>query len=108
MTMPAPASRAFAWAALSWLRTSSSRVTMAAPASDLGGMLISRLNWPSSVWNAGSSISSSTSLLRMAGSPWSSTRLSSISMPVSGSSKSNWFSASIRSSTSRQRWTFSR
>ena len=57
-------------------------------AASAGGTLISMLNWPSSVWNAGSAIASSTSAFFSAGSPASSTRLSSISSPVIGSSVS--------------------
>ena len=47
------------------------------------------LNWPSSVWNAGSAIAASASAFFSAGSPCSSTRLSSTSSPVIGSSVSN-------------------
>jgi hypothetical protein len=46
------------------------------------------LNWPSSVWMSGSAIASSTSALRIVGSPTSSTRLSSTSSPVIGRSMS--------------------
>ena len=49
-----------------------------------------------------------TSALRIAGSPSESIRLSSISSPVIGRSKSNRDSVSIRASTSRPFRTFSR
>jgi hypothetical protein len=68
--------------------------------------LISTLNWPSSVWKLWSAIAASTSALRIAGSVRSSTRLSSISQPVSGRSKSNRDSRSRVANTSRHRRTF--
>ena len=61
-----------------------------------GGTLISMLNWPSSVWKSSLAIALSTSALRIAGSCAASTRLNSISSPVSGRSKSNFDSLSIR------------
>ncbi len=48
-------------------RTSVSSPAIELPASSRGGTLISRLNWPSSVAQAGSAIASSTSALRMDG-----------------------------------------
>jgi hypothetical protein len=70
--------------------------------------LISTLNWPSSVWKSGSATAASTSALRMAGAASLSIRLSSISMPVIGRSKSNRASRSISAKTSRHRRTFCR
>jgi hypothetical protein len=70
-----------------------------------GGTLISMLNWPSSVWNASSSIALSTSAFLNAGSHFSSTRFSSISIPVIGRSASKRDSRSIRANASRLRWT---
>ena len=68
-----------------WLRLAAHRTPRArentAPSSSRGGMLISTLNWPSSVWKSASAIASSTAALPIAGSPASSVRLSSISSP---------------------------
>ena len=71
-------------------------------------MLISTLNWPSSVTNASSAIRSSTSAFAIAGSPASSVRLSSISSPIERFSASKRDSRSMRAKTSRLRLTLSR
>ena len=111
--MPAISSRACAfWAPSSaWLRlarTSLSSSPNTPPSSVRGGMLISMLNWASSVCQAGSAIISSTCWLASAGSPASSVMLSSISSPIERRSPSNRASASMRAKTSRHRLTFSR
>ena len=74
----------------------------------LGGTLISRLNWPSSVSKSGSAIASRASVFFSAGSPTRRRGSSSISSPVIGTSASKRDSRSIRANTSRQRRTFSR
>ena len=89
-------------------RTACSNELKPPSASRRGATLISMLNRPSSVWNDGSAMAASTSALRIAGSHSSSTRLSSISSPVIGRSKSNRDAVSIRASTSRPLRTFSR
>ena len=61
-------------ASFSDLRTASSNELNPPSASRRGATLISMLNRPSSVWNDGSAIAASTSALRSAGSPSSSTR----------------------------------
>ena len=108
ITRCAPTSADFASASLRLRRSISSKVVRPPSRSLAGGTLISMLNRPSSVWNAGSAIAASASAFFSAGSPWSSTRLSSTSSPVIGSSVSNRASRSIRANTSRQRRTFSR
>ena len=108
ITWWAPTSDDRASASFSDRRRFSSNVFSPPSRNQAGGTLISMLNWPSSVWNAGSAIAASASAFFSAGSPCSSTRLSSTSSPVIGSSVWNWCSLSIRSNTSRQRWTFSR
>ena len=102
MTRCAPSVRARSSAQFRLDRTAFSNSASPAAAISRGATLISMLNWPISVWKAGSATSSSTRAFRFAGSPRSSTRLSSISMPVIGRSKSNCDSASIWASTSRQ------
>ena len=108
ITMWAPTSADFASASLRLRRRLSSNVVSPPSRSFAGGTLISMLNWPSSVWKSGSAIASSASAFFSAGSPASSTRLSSTSNPVIGSSVSKAASRSIRAKTSRQRRTFSR
>ena len=108
ITRWAPTSDDLASASLRLRRRLASNVASPPSRSLAGGTLISMLNWPSSVWNAGSAIAASASAFFSAGSPCSSTRLSSTSSPVIGSSVSNWCSLSIRANVSRQRWTFSR
>ena len=108
ITMWLPVAAAFSSAELSVSRTLASSSTAESPDSIRGATLISTLNWPSSVWKSACETASSTSALRIAGSPWASTRLSSISTPVIGRSKSNCDCASIRSKTSRLRRTFCR
>ena len=108
ITMCAPTDRARCSALLRLARSDFSRSAFSSPASRRGGTLISTLNWPSSVWKSGSAIAPSTSALRIAGSALSSIRLSSISMPVSGRSKSNRASRSIAANTSRLRRIFCR
>ena len=71
-------------------------------------MLISMLNWASSVCQAESAIMSSTCWFASAGSPVSSVMFSSISSPIERRSASNRDSDSMRANTSRQRLTFSR
>ena len=108
ITRCAPTSADFSSASLRLRRRLSSNVPSPSSRSFAGGTLISMLNWPSSVWKSGSAIASSASAFFSAGSPASSTRLSSTSMPVIGSSVSKAASRSIRANTSRQRRTFSR
>ena len=108
ISMWLPTARALSSAELRVDRTAFSSSAAASPPSVRGCTLISTLNWPSSVWKSACDTASSTSALRSAGSPCSSTRFSSISMPVIGRSKSNWDWASIRSNTSRHRRTFCR
>ncbi len=108
ITRWAPTARAFSSAAFRLVRTPSSKAVKPCLWSCLGGTLISRLNCPSSVWKDGSAIAPSTSLLFSDGLPSSSTRFSSISSPVIGSSASKRASRSIRANTSRHRRTFSR
>lgn len=108
VTSRAPISSARSLAAFSAARTEVSKEEKPASDSCRGATLISMLNRPSSVWNCGSAIASSTSTLRIAGLPSVSTRLSSISSPAIGRSKSNRDSVSIRASTSSPRRTFSR
>ena len=108
MTRLLPVPRALASAALRLARISCSRPASASPSSRRGGTLISRLNWPTSVAQAGSAIASSTSAFRMDGAPCSSTRFSSISTPTRDGLASNRRSRSIRANTSSERCTFSR
>ena len=108
ITMCAPIARARSSAALRLARSSVSSSAAAVPASAVGRTFISMLNWPISAWKTSSAIAARTSSLRIAGSCRASTRLNSISMPVSGRSKSNFDSLSIRPNTSRQRRSFSR
>ena len=61
ITMCAPTSAALASASLRLARTPSSNSVKPRSLSCLGGTLISRLNWPSSVWKSGSAIASSAS-----------------------------------------------
>ena len=104
--MCAPTVRAFSSAQLRLLRTDSSSSENIAPSSIRGGMLISTLNWPSSVWKSASAMASSARALTIAGSPASSVRLSSISRPTDRRSASKRASLSIRAKTSRQVRTF--
>ena len=94
--------------AAGWPAVRARRCPSPLPSISRGATLISRLNWPSSVWNDGSARSASTSALRMAGWPSGSIRLSSSSSPVIGRSASKLKSLSIRAKTSRQRRTFRR
>ena len=103
-----PISVALSSAALRLSRTCCSSSENTSPVSSRGGMLISTLNWPSSVTNASSAIRSSTSALAIAGSPASSVRLSSISSPIERFSASKRDSRSMRAKTSRLRLTLSR
>src|SRR4029453_9384309 len=103
ITMCAPTERACSSALFRLARSVRSRSAFSSPASRRGGTLISTLNWPSSVWKSGSAMALSTSALRIAGSHFSSMRLSSISMPVSGRSNSKRASRSIDAKTSRLR-----
>ena len=104
----APIASAVSSAAFRASRTDSSNEANPPSASRRGATLISMLNRPSSVWNAGSAMAASTSALRIAGSMSPSTRLSSISSPVIGRSKSKCAAVSIRANASRPRRTFSR
>ena len=108
ITMCAPIARARSSASLRLPRSSASSSAAAVPASAVGRTFISMLNWPISAWKTSSAIAARTSSLRIDGSCWASTRLNSISMPVSGRSKSNLDSLSIRPNTSRQRRNLSR
>ena len=69
ITMWAPTSAALASASLRLARMPSSNSLKPRSLSCLGGTLISRLNWPSSVWKSGSAIASSASAFFSAGSP---------------------------------------
>src|ERR1017187_7116796 len=89
-------------------RRSASSSPSASPSRWRGGTLISRLNCPTSVAQAGSAIAASTSALRMEGMPRSSTRFSSISWPTVDGFSSNSRSRSIRAKTSSERRTLSR
>ena len=106
--MCAPTRRDLSSAALRLSRIRCSSLSKISPSSTNGGMLISTLNWPSSVTNASSAIFSSTSAFAIAGSPVSSVRLSSISSPIERLSSSKRDSRSIRANTSRFRLTLSR
>ena len=108
MTRRLPVLQARSSARFRLSRISFSRSATASPASSRGGTLISRLNCPSSVAQAGSAMASSTSALRMDGSPWPSTRFSSISTPTCAGSPSNRCSRSMRANTSSERRTLSR
>src|SRR5579859_5706359 len=109
ITSRLPIRAAAASAALRLPRTSSSSSVTEEPPRRRGGMLISRLNCPTSVDHAtGSAIASRTSAFRMEGSPSESTRFSSISSPTCGSSVSNRCSLSILANTSSERLTLSR
>ena len=108
ITMCAPMAADFCSASLRLRRRLSSNVVRPPSRSLAGAPLISMLNCPSSVWKSGSAIASSASAFFSAGSPTSSTRLSSTSSPVIGSSVSKRASRSIRANTSRLRRTFSR
>ena len=108
MTRWLPTVRARASAALRSARSSVSRVASESPSSIRGGTLISRLNCPTSVAQAGLAIASSTSVLRMDGIPRSSTRFSSISWPTVEGFSSNRRSRSMRANTSSERRTLSR
>ena len=98
--------RAACSAPLSTARTWSSNSASDVPDSGRGGMLISTLNWPSSVWKSGLAIAARTSSLRITGSPCSSTRLSSISQPIVWRDVSKRASRSMRANTSRLWRTF--
>ena len=98
--------RAACSAPLSTVRTWSSNPASDVPDSGRGGMLISTLNWPSSVWKSGLAIAARTSSLRITGSPCSSTRLSSISQPIVWRAVSKRASRSMRANTSRLWRTF--
>ena len=104
--MCAPTVRACSSASLRLARASRSRSENTPPSSRRGGTLISTLNCPSSVWNAGSAIASSAAALISAGSPASSVRLSSTSSPNDRVSGWNLASDSIRANTSRFARTF--
>ncbi len=111
--MPTMASRTPAWRARRSARLylsviSRSIAASASPASSRGAMLTSMLKRPSSGLQSGSSIAASTSALRMAGEPASSTRLNSTSSPTCSGPSVNRDSRSMRASTSRQLRTFSR
>ena len=108
MTRRLPTVRARTSAALRSERSSVSRVASASPSSVRGGTLISRLNWPTSVAQAGLAIASSAAALRIDGIPCSSTRFSSISWPTVEGSSSNRRSRSMRAKTSSERLTLSR
>ena len=108
ITSWAPIALARGSASFSDFRTDCSKSVKPKSASRRGATLISMLKRPSSVWNEGSAIAASTSALRMAGWQSMSTRLSSISRPAIGRSKSNRDSVSIRASTSRPLRTLSR
>ncbi len=106
--MCAPVSRALSSAAFSESRICCSSTEKTSASSSLGGMLISTLNCPSSVTNAGSAIRASTCSFAIAGWPASSVRFSSISSPIERRSESKRDSRSIRAKTSRLRLTLSR
>ena len=108
MIMCAPMSLARSSPSLRALRMSASKPLMPSSPRRRGGTLISMLNWPSSVWKAGSAMASSASAFFIAGSPFSSTRLNSISSPVIGRSDSKRDSRNIRANTSRHRRTLAR
>ncbi len=108
MTRRLPTVRALPSAALRSARTSRSSPSNASPPSWRGGTLISRLNWPTSVAQAGSAIASSASALRMEGMPRSSVRFSSISWPTIEGFSSNLRSRSMRANASSERRTLSR
>ena len=67
--MCAPTVRARSSASLRLARASRSSSENTSPSSSRGATLISTLNWPSSVWKAGSAIASSAAALTSAGSP---------------------------------------
>ena len=69
MTRWLPTERALASAELRSARSSVSSLSSESPSSIRGGTLISRLNWPTSVSQAGLAIASSTSALRIDGMP---------------------------------------
>ncbi len=108
MTRWLPAVRALPSAALRSARTSCSSLANASPPRCRGGTLISRLNWATSVAQAGSAIASSTSALRIEGMPRLSTRFSSISWPTIEGWSSNRRSRSMRANASSERRTLSR
>ena len=108
MTRWLPTVRALVSAALRSARSSVSRVSSASPSSIRGGTLISRLNCPTSVAQAGLAMASSTSALRIDGMPRSSVRLSSISWPTVLGFSSNRRSRSMRANASSERRTLSR
>ncbi len=100
-TMCAPTLLAWASAWFRLARSSSSSSSALSPDSGRGETLSSMLYCPSSVWKSGSAMTSSTVALAIAGAKSASTRLSSISRPVSGLSTSKLEWASICSKTSR-------
>jgi hypothetical protein len=104
MWSPASRARSSAWLRLARIVSSNWHITR--PSSSRGAMLISTLNWPSSVTKSGSATRSSTAWFVSAGSPASSVRLSSISRPTERRSASKRASASMRANTSRQLRTF--
>ena len=106
--MCAPTVRARSSASLRLARASRSSSREHAALEQPRRTLISMLNCPSSVWNAGSAIASSAAALISAGSPASSVRLSSISSPNDRFSGWNRASDSIRANTSRFARTFLR
>ena len=108
MTRWLPTVRALLSAAFRSARISRSSPSNASPASSRGGTLISRLNWPTSVAQAGSAIASSASALPIEGMPEASTRFSSISWPTIEGFSSNWRSRSMRANASSERRTLSR
>ena len=108
MTRRLPVPRAVVSPAFRSARISRSRSASASPSSCRGGTLISRLNCPISVAQAGSAIAPSTSALRMDGIPAESTRFSSISWPTCDGSASNRRSRSIVANASSERQTLSR
>jgi hypothetical protein len=83
-------------------------VSSASPSSIRGGTLISRLNCPTSVSQAGLAIASSAAALRIDGMPRSSVRFSSISWPTVLGFSSNSRSRSMRANASSERRTLSR
>src|SRR5260370_1080589 len=108
MTRWLPTVRALVSAALRSARSSVSSVSSASPSSIRGGTLISRLNCPTSVAQAGLAIAASAAALRIDGMPCSSVRLSSISWPTVEGLSSNRRSRSMRANASSERRTMSR
>ena len=108
MTRWLPTVRALASAVLRSARSSVSSLSSESPSSIRGGTLISRLNWPTSVSQAGLAIASSAAALPIDGMPSSSVRFSSISWPTVLGFSSNRRSRSMRANASSERRTLSR